>query len=333
MKHDHKMVLFFTFILAGLAGLIIWKFLIPLVSAVILSYIFHPVYRWIRNKTNRPRLSGFLMLFLIIIGILLPLALLTKAIINEATTLFNTDISLEQIQESLHYVGIEIDISAVAADAIIEISQAIKQWIVRIPWLLSRITDAVVNLFVMFFVMFYLFTDGEKIVLWLREHLPLRESLKKEILLQTGKLTSALLIGQVITAIIQGIVGGIGFLIFGIKGAVLWGFVMTILAFIPVIGTFLVWVPAGIILILEQDYFSGIGILIYGALIISTIDNILKPKLVSKRAPIHPVTVLLGVLGGLTVFGIMGVVIGPVILSLFSLFLRVYLKSIRWVQG
>ncbi len=325
MRQD-KIVLFFTLLFAILAGLVVWKFLIPLVSAIILAYVFFPIYKWISKKTNRPKLSSIFMIILIIIGILIPVSILTRALISQATALFNTDISVEQIQQSINSLGLKIDISSVAAESFVRLADAIKEWI---PHFLFQLTDIAIIVFVMFFVMYYLFVDGENIIHWIWNHLPLKRSLKIDIMRQMSNVTSALLVGQVITSILQGLAGAIGFLIFGIKGVVFWGFIMTILAFIPVVGTFLVWVPAGIILLLQHDYFSGIGILIYGALIVSSIDNLIRPKLVSRHAKIHPVTVLLGVLGGLHVFGIMGVVIGPVILSLFTLFLRVYLKTFK----
>lgn len=326
MKQERKTVLFFTVILAVLAGLVLWKFIIPLISAVILSFIFYPVYAWIAAKTKRPKLSSLLMLIVIMIGILIPVTFLTKALIDEATTLFNTDISVDNLQTSVNKLGLNIDISSIAADTIITIAQAIKNWV---PHVLLTISDVAVVMFVMFFVMFYLFVEGKNIIVWIQKYIPLRTPLKKELFTQLGQVTYALIIGQVITAIVQGFIGALGFLIFGIEGVVFWGFVMTIFAFIPIIGPFLIWVPAGIILILQQKYFAGIGLLVYGVLIISTVDNLLRPKLVSQHANIHPVTVLLGVLGGLQVFGIMGIVIGPVVLSLFSLFGRVYLKSIQ----
>jgi predicted PurR-regulated permease PerM len=146
-----------------------------------------------------------------------------------------------------------------------------------------------------------------------------------------AEITSATIYGQIMLSLVQGALGGLGFLIFGVSSPILWGLVMAIFAFLPVIGTAFIWVPAGLILLVNgllshsnSLLWRGIGLLLYGALIVSTVDNLLRPRIVGRKAHMHPVLVLLGVLGGLQAFGFLGFVIGPLILALLMTFVRIY---------
>jgi predicted PurR-regulated permease PerM len=120
-------------------------------------------------------------------------------------------------------------------------------------------------------------------------------------------------------ALLQGTLGAAGFIMVGIPNPIFWGFIMTVLAFLPIplLGTGLVWIPAGIILIRNGDIIGGIFILLYGLLIVSSIDNVIKPHIISGKGKIHPVVALLGLIGGLKLFGFIGIIIGPLIAALF----------------
>jgi len=143
--------------------------------------------------------------------------------------------------------------------------------------------------------------------------------------------TFAVFYGNIFVAIIQGILGGVGFFVLGVESPVLWGFVMILFALIPYFGTAIIWLPAALNLLfkgyLENDasYTArGIILIVYGILVISSIDNILKPRLIGSKAQVHPVLVLLGVLGGLSLFGFIGLILGPVMLALLMTFVDIY---------
>ena len=130
--------------------------------------------------------------------------------------------------------------------------------------------------------------------------------------------------GFVITAALQGLFGALGFLIFQLSSPLVWGLIMMILALIPFLGPALVWFPIGVIQLISGNLFSGIGLLLYGAIIISSIDNIVRPKIISYKSNIHPLLILLGVVGGLKLFGFIGIVIGPVVLVFLMTILKLY---------
>ena len=178
------------------------------------------------------------------------------------------------------------------------------------------------DVFVLIFVTFFLFKDGEHIIKRL-ETLPLKTVHRKELIEQFKSITQSTVYSWFLTAILQGILGFIGFLIFGISNPVFWGIVMTILALLPA-GTVFIWLPAAIWLIATGSLVQGVGLLLYGMLIISLADNLFRVYLLKKRAKINPIISLLGLLGGLPLFGFIGIVIGPLILAYFLTFLKIY---------
>jgi predicted PurR-regulated permease PerM len=126
------------------------------------------------------------------------------------------------------------------------------------------------------------------------------------------------------TALIQGTLGSLGLLIFGISNWLFWGAIMTIMAFLPVLGTPIIWVPAAVGQILDGNTARGVGLLIYGSVLVINIDNVIRPRLVSGRTKVHPLLILIGVIGGLKIFGFIGMLIGPLILALLVAFIRFY---------
>jgi len=150
--------------------------------------------------------------------------------------------------------------------------------------------------------------------------------------------THAVVFGQIIVAAIQGFLGGLGFLIVGLPNPILWGTLMGFMALIPMIGTAVIWVPAGIYMVLqglnsgqfigwigpEHSVLAGVILLVYGVLIVSSIDNVLRPMIIGERAKLHPALVFLGVLGGLQIFGILGIILGPIVLGVFVTFVDIY---------
>ena len=166
----------------------------------------------------------------------------------------------------------------------------------------------------------------------LSQFLSMKEKKYTFVINRLKEITQGIIYGYLLIALIQGALGALGFLIFGVSSPLFWGLLMVFLSLIPSLGTGLVWLPASIILILDgvfQDsnilIIKGIGLLVYSALIVGGIDNILKPKLVSDKAKIHPAIVMVGILGGIFFFGMWGVVLGPLILSLTSVLMDAFI--------
>jgi predicted PurR-regulated permease PerM len=242
--------------------------------------------------------------------------------VNQVNSFNPQNLDLERYEQSIYdLTGRNVSLS----ETFTTLGNALKQDVREtFPRFVTFTSNFLLSTFVMFFVMFYLLIEKDRFINMVRKILPFSKKNSNKLIDESGKVTKAILIGQVLTAIIQGLLGMFSFLIVGINGAFFWGIIMIILSIIPVIGVFLVWVPAGIILLLEGQIWQGIFVLVWGALVVSQIDNIVRPKLVNKFAKIHPLETFLGVIIGLTTFGIVGLILGPLIVSLFRTLISVY---------
>ncbi len=153
---------------------------------------------------------------------------------------------------------------------------------------------------------------------------PLRTQQEKILIKEFISISKATLKGTVVIGAIQGVLGGLLFVFTGVPSPITWGVVMVVLSIIPVVGSWLVWIPVGVGMILSGSFVQGVVILLFGALIISSIDNILRPKLVGRDSQMHPLFVLFATLGGIISFGVIGFIIGPIIVALFLALLRMY---------
>jgi predicted PurR-regulated permease PerM len=182
--------------------------------------------------------------------------------------------------------------------------------------LMSNLLGGIVKAFFVIFTMYYLFRDGETILSSLRAVLPLSRVESERIFLRTQEVVSASVYGVVTIAMIQGLLGGIAFWLLGVPSPILWAVLMTFVCMIPVAGSFMVWIPLSIYLMLNGHWTKAILLLGWGAFVVSTIDNFLRPRLIKNQTNLHELFVFFSVLGGMSVFGLLGIVLGPVVLAI-----------------
>lgn len=300
---------------------LIQPFITALFASALLSYLFFPVYRIIYTKLHNKNIASFITCILILLIILIPLFFIANHLINESKSFYQKIESNDFPPEISNFIKENMEANSYIKQGV---NSALKYLIDETKNFIVSIPLKLLNFFIMLFIIFYLFKDGPVIVDKITSLIPLEEEYKEHILKEIKEVTSAIIFGVTVTSLIQGAVGGLGFLIFGIESPIMWGFIMAILAMIPFMGPAFIWVPAGIIQIIYGNLFSGIGILAYGISIISTIDNIIKPKIIGSKANIHPVIILMGIFGGIKMFGFIGIVVGPLILSLLLVTLRIY---------
>lgn len=311
-----------------------------------MAYLSYPLYKIICRRIKNENVSAFFVAVLIVLLLTVPFVILLGVISKEAYVTYTT---LSQQNLGTNFMKIACrDESYFSCRAIKSLTGFLPEQnldyylqatiekitsfiLVNVSRFLASIPSFLLNFFVMVFVVYYILKDGEAITRRLKNILPLKESHKQHVLQRFHSVTYSVFYGNILIAILQGIAGGIGFLVLGVPSPVLWGFVMMLFALIPYFGTAIVWLPAALNLIfigyLQSDNSSvvrGIMLVVYGILVISTIDNLLKPKLIGMKAKVHPVLVLLGVLGGLSLFGFLGVLLGPVMLALLMTFVDIY---------
>jgi predicted PurR-regulated permease PerM len=311
------------------AFFLLYPFLQYLVFALLLTYMLHPLKKRLTVRIRSRSAVALLMIVLILVAVILPIVYVTTKLVKEVrgTVSIMTESPdryayLEKVEAWVQRVtGEPADLHAYKNQLIAQV----RGFVVKAaPDFLGSISDWMLGFFIMLFVMFYSLQSGRGSFERVRAVIPLAPNLKDKLIEEIKSVTWAVVYGQVVTALIQGSLGGLGFLIFDVPNAVLWGVVMIVLSFLPLIGTPIIWAPAGILLILSGATARGIGLLLWGGILVMNVDNFLKPRLISGQSNIHPVVVLLGVLGGLKLFGFIGLVAGPLILALLIALINFY---------
>ena len=230
---------------------------------------------------------------------------------------------LESLKLTLsnYYDLSQVSLESIAKNSIDEISGALLD---QTRWLVTNGTKAIFYFMLMIFTMYYFFTDGEKVINFVKNIMPLSSRQVAETFGELREVIQATMYGGVVVALVQGIIGGILFAAVGIPSAFFWGAIMGFLSIIPFVGAFVVYLPAGIILILGGSYVKGIIVIAIGTLLLSQIDNVIRPYLISGRTSLHPLLLFFTIMGGIFLFGLLGIVLGPMIAAIFVTLLRIF---------
>lgn len=315
----------FVWLLLPYYGAILW--------AVILAILFDPLHRrlerWLGGRRNIAAAIGVLACICIAV---IPGSLILAALADEAAGLYNRIGTREfdpgalfvQLQGALPSfvwkalsaldLGDMAQIQARLTSFFLETSQAIATQAVTVG---QNTAHFVISLGVMLYLLFFLFRDGAVLTTHIRDASPLGARQTDHLLETFSSVVKATVKGNLIIAAIQGTIGGVAFWILGIQAALLWGVLMAILSLLPAVGAALVWVPAAAYLLLSGDYLKGAILLAIGMLVISTVDNLLRPPLVGKGTLLPDYAVLISTVGGLSLIGMNGFVVGPLIAASF----------------
>lgn len=301
-------------------------FFFPLFWAAVLAGVFAPLYKRIDRRLASPTLSAAVVLSLIIIIFLTPAGIVGMVLFEEARGLYGALNSQEEAwQKGVAYFlkaadpladYFRLDKGFLAERAADVLRSMARYVVVNLKELTQNTLAMFVKFAIMLYTLFFFLRDGEAFLERLLRLCPLgegRERVLAERFLVAARSTLkvTLIIGG-----IQGVLGGVIFLAAGIEGALLWGVVMIIAAVIPLVGCSIVWGPAGVIMLLTGHLWEGVLILSAGILLISTVDNLLRPVLLGKDVEMHPLLIFLSTLGGIGLFGFTGFVLGPIIASL-----------------
>lgn len=315
---------------AAIAFYLCWLMLQPFVEvllwASVLVVVFYPVHKRLTARTKSPGLSAALSSLLVIATILVPLTLVTWAVVNEIANVAQSvqdnvssllDPNSPTTGRALKWLGKYVNVDQLRSQQyVVERLKGLSGQIAgQTLGVVGGLVGAVVEIFFVIFTMYYLFRDGEWITDWLRDVLPLEKAQSHEIFKRMRDVISASVYGVVVIATVQGALGGLMFWILGLPSALVWGVVMIFMSMIPVLGSFVVWVPAAIFLAATGYWGKAAILTAWGALVIGSIDNILRPKLVGGKTKLHELLIFFSVLGGLQVFGVLGLVVGPVIVA------------------
>jgi len=319
-------------ILGYLLLLIFKPFAVPLTWAAFLAFLLYPLnLRW-RRRFKSTSLAAGVLTVLAPIVILLPLSALSVEFASQISVLLHkvqkwaTDMDIKSFSDLQQSPWIMRANSWVLAHADISAEQ-VQSWLVSgtrevlqraASWGGSLFVGAlggVLAFAIMLFLLFFLLRDGDSIALRARRLIPIGEERKQRLFNQLGAVTRAIVFGTTVTALLQGLLVGVGFAIVGLPSPVVFGVLAALLSLLPVGGAALVWIPAVIWLFVERRWGSGTFLLVWG-LLLGGLDNVVRPMLISGRARISTLAVFVGVLGGIPAFGAIGIILGPVVLSL-----------------
>ena len=322
-------ILSIVLILAILVFFLVKPILLSIIGGLVLAYVFFPVYKFLSKRTNSKNLSASITSVLAILVIIIPLYFIIPIMIRQIFALFEAaqTIDIQIFLQSIFPTAAEsfiIQATLAIKNAINGISSTVINTLVSF---LIEIPKIMFNLAIVAFVFFFTLRDFEKLAEFASILSPLNKVEEKKLVQQFKDITNSIVYGQVIVGFIQGIIAGIGFFVFGIPGALVLSILAVALSVIPLLGSFLVWIPAAIYLYTQGDIVATIFFLVYNIILVSNIDNVLKIYLVSKKANLSPVIVLIGMVGGLLIFGILGLLIGPLILAYFITFLNAYKEN------
>jgi len=346
-NHYETIVPFVIFILALF---LLFKLVQPMITillgSTLLAYVSFPLYKRIFKKIPNKSISIILSLLIVVIIILIPISFLAFEVTQQGYYFYNSlsnhiakgelfgigctsaDSRVCSLVNNVEKLSLE-RLSKFGFDKQVEkflpiLEEKIALFIVTIPIIIAQI-------FLALLISFFILKDWESILKKIVDLLPIRTKTTNRLIRESGNIAQTVIYAQLLVALVQGILGTIGFYIFGVPLPIFFGVLMAFCALIPSIGTTIIWVPVSLFMILSgyftHDYWAlgkGIGLFLYCLLIISTIDNILLATIVQAKAKVNQVIVIIGVIGGASMFGVVGIFIGPVLLPLLITYFETF---------
>lgn len=316
-----------------LFALIVWPFYGAVLWAAIASILFAPVYRrLVASMGQRRSLAALATLAIIVVMVIVPLTLITAALVQEAAGVY------ERIQSGeldfRRYFQQVFDALPAWAAALLDrfgltnlaaAQEQLSAGLMRASQFLAaqaisigqRTFDFVVSLFVMLYVLFFLLRDGDTLTSRVRDAIPLHAEQQHDLFEKFAVVIRATVKGNIVVALVQGALGGLIFWLLGIHAALLWAVLMAAVSLLPAVGTALIWLPVAVYLLASGSVWKGIVLVAYGVVVIGLVDNVLRPVLVGKDTKLPDYVILVSTLGGIAIFGFNGLVIGPVIAAMF----------------
>ncbi len=324
---------------------VIEPFLLSIFVAALFSALFSPFYRWILSYTgNRPALASLLTLLSLMLFVFTPLLLVFGTVLAQALDVAETALPWVQQQlaqpgliteklQQLPFYELLVPYREMALNWFGQITSIVSSWVIDSAQAATKGTiKALFSGLIILYTMFFFFMDGDRLLYYLLYYLPLNDDDEKKLLARFTSVTRATLKGTAVIGVLQGALAGLALYFAGIPSALFWAVAMMFLSVVPGIGTALVWGPAVIYLVTQGEYLTAVLLGAYCLVVVGSIDNLLRPKLVGNDTRLHELMIFFSTLGGLLLFGFMGFVIGPLIAALFVTIWELYgLEFSRWL--
>ena len=314
-------------VLIVLSFLLLRPILMSIITGIILASIFTPIYRKVNKIIKSKDLSASIISLILIVLIIIPLWFLTPVLLNQSIDMFTASqqmdfvTPLKKIFPSLFAVEqFSNEIGSIIYSFVTKMTNSLMNGISK---LILNFPTIFLQMLVVFFTFFFVIRDQEKFVNYIQSVLPFPKSTEERLFKSTKDITFSILYGQVVIGILQGIFAGISFFIFGLDNALLLTLLACLAGIFPIIGTSVVWVPVLIFLVVQGQFIPAIGVGVFG-LLSAFFENAIKPAFVSKRTNVHSAIIFLCMVGGLFLFGILGFILGPLVLSYLLIVMELF---------
>ena len=309
-------------LLAGaVAALIVLPFLNWILIAMVLAYVLAPLDRRLSQRLP-PSLSAGISITIGLFAIVLPVLVVLGVAANQTRRLitgFDPQIVFRVDDLIADRFGIQINVTDLQETLSGAISSGARGVVGNVFSIVGGLPELFIGITVMFFVVYYLLKDGDRAAAWLRTVLPLEPKLREELVDETSLLLYNSLVGTVAVAGVQAVLLGVAFVFVGIQNVVFWTVVTFVAALLPLVGASIIWLPASIYFLIIGRPVAAVALAVFGAVVISTVDNILRPMVMRRGAQLSPVLTILGIFGGIALFGFVGLFVGPIILGVTKL--------------
>lgn len=327
-----------------LLGKLLWPFVSVLVMGAVVSGVFFPVYRLIEKRIP-PRYASFLTCLLIFVVLFVPLVLFVGVLANEVHSFYLRAVSPEVVDAvkqffvsrnilgRINSVLANFDLSLTFDELIQPITDLGKSvglsLLNQANAIASNLLKFIIHFFLMLIIIYYLLLDGHRLLRYIIELSPLPDDQDAKLINKFKDMAGAVLVVNGISGIIQGVIGGAVFAVLGFRSPVLWGVLMAFFAFLPIVGIGIIFLPSAIWLMVVGRLGAGIGVMVIYVLLSGGVEYLFKPAVVGKRIKMHTLLVFLGIIGGLQLFGILGIIYGPLVVTFFLTLSDIYNKSYK----
>jgi predicted PurR-regulated permease PerM len=317
-------------LLAGvISTLIVLPFLNWILVAMVLAYVLTPLDRRLSQRLP-PSLAAGISITIGLFAIVLPVLVVLGVAANQTRRLFSgfdPSIITEVDDILAARFGITVDVTALQETLSGAITSGAQGVVGNVFSIVGGLPELFIGITVMFFVVYYLLKDSDRALAWLRTVLPLDPEIREELFDETSLLLYNSLVGTVAVAGVQAVLLGVAFMILGIQNVVFWTVVTFVAALLPLVGASIIWLPATIYFLIVGQPVAAVALAVFGAVVISTVDNILRPMVMRRGAQLSPVLTILGIFGGIALFGFVGLFVGPIILGVTKLIIEIFVRE------
>lgn len=321
-------------LLLALSVAFVLPFLDYFLLALLLAYILRPVQLRLARYLGKRLAASFLVL-LAAVTVVVPTVLVIRTAFLEGRSLLRRvqagEVSLDRIETSLsELTGMEIRLEEWLSQAVQDVGISAVGDVVS---LVGTVAHVVIGVGLTLFLLYYFLKDADRFLEWLAERLPLKMHVRRELFEETRNITRAVLVGHVLVAVIQGLIAGAGLFVLAVPNAALWTVVMVVMAILPIIGSFVIWGPAALWLLLVDRPVAAGALLLYGTIVVGVSDDYLRPIVVDHYARVNPAVIIIGVFGGVYVIGFMGIFFGPILVGALRAAIDVYDREVADASG